>query len=75
MVFGRVGTVGSVGNGVEGRGGGKVALACVGNEGNGGNVVFGRVGIEGNGGIVVFGRDGIVGTVNAGGGAAGASKR
>ncbi|KAM0976074.1 hypothetical protein ACFX2C_019024 [Malus domestica] len=70
-----VGTVGSVGNGVEGRGGGKVALGCVGNEGNGGNVVFGRVGIEGNGGIVVFGRDGIVGTVNAGGGAAGVSKR
>lgn len=61
MAFGRVGTVGRVGNGVEGRGG-KVALGIVGSEGSGGNVVLGR--------------DGIVGTTNAGGeAAAGVSKR
>ncbi|RXI07873.1 hypothetical protein DVH24_014439 [Malus domestica] len=55
--------------------GGNVVLGCVGNEGNGGNVVLGRVGTEGNGGNVVFGRDGMVGTGSAGGGAAGVSKR
>ncbi|XP_068319666.1 uncharacterized protein [Pyrus communis] len=61
VAFGRVGTVGRVGNGVEGRGG-KVALGIVGSEGSGGNVVLGR--------------DGIVGTTNAGGeAAAGVSKR
>ncbi|KAJ0096858.1 hypothetical protein Patl1_28300 [Pistacia atlantica] len=58
--FGRVGCVGSVGNGVEG---------------NGGNVALGKVGTEGNGGNVAFGRGGIVGSVNAGGGVAGVSKR
>ncbi|KAJ0096857.1 hypothetical protein Patl1_28301 [Pistacia atlantica] len=36
---------------------------------------LGKVGTEGNGGNVAFGRGGIVGSVNAGGGAAGVSKR
>jgi hypothetical protein len=43
--------------------------------GSGGNVAFGSVGNEGKGGNEAFGRDGIVGSVNAGGGAAGVSKR
>lgn len=58
MVFGRVvkvGTVGRVRNGVEGRGG-NVALGNVGSEGNVGN-------------IVILGKDRIVGTGSAGGGA------
>ena len=43
--------------------------------GNGGNVALGSVGIDGRGGNVAFGREGIIGSVNAGGGAAGVSKR
>jgi hypothetical protein len=38
-------------------------------------VALGSVGMEGRGGNEAFGRDGIVGSGNAGGGAAGVSKR
>lgn len=38
-------------------------------------MALGRGGIEGSGGNVALGRGGIVGSVNAGGGAAGVSKR
>ncbi|KAH7566839.1 hypothetical protein JRO89_XS08G0243700 [Xanthoceras sorbifolium] len=79
VTFGAVGKLGSVGFGKDGNvgfgNGGSVALGKVvgregnGVEGNGGNVSFGRVGNEGNGGIVGFGRE------NAGGGAAGVSRR
>ena len=43
--------------------------------GSGGNVALGSVGTDGRGGNVGFGRDGIVGSVSAGGGAAGVSRR
>ena len=43
--------------------------------GSGGNVTLGSVGTDGRGGNVAFGRDGIIGSVNAGGGAAGVCKR
>ena len=77
-----LGTVGKVGFGKEGiwvlGNGGCVVVGSVGRVGNGmlgsgGNVAWGSVGTEGNGGNVAVGRDGIVGSVNAGGGAAGVS--
>lgn len=81
--FGRLGFVGSVGKGLGDNGGivgivgfGKVgAVGIVGNwvEGKGGKPFgLGNVGIEGIGGL---GSDGILGNANAGGGAAGVSKR
>ncbi|KAJ0040226.1 hypothetical protein Pint_27671 [Pistacia integerrima] len=82
VTLGVAGMVGNVGCGkdgiwVLGKGGsvGFGSVGCVGSVGNGGNVAFGKFGTEGNGGNVAFGRGGIVGSVNAGGGAAGVSKR